>query len=248
MTDHGLRPDGSTSDPDPYGSELVPNDQFGQADGRQHAEQRAGTDAEDMVNKTGTTTIGITTEDGVVIATDRRASLGGRFVSNKSVQKVEEIHPTAALTLVGSVGGAQSLIRTLRAETSLYGTRRGADLSIPALATMAGNVLRGGPFFAVNPILGGVDEDGSHVYSIDPAGGVMADDYTVTGSGMQLAHGTLEGQYDPEMSMEEAVTLAAHGIRSATERDTGSGNGVVVAEITADGVEIEDYDDVAELL
>ncbi|MFT4948605.1 MAG: proteasome beta subunit, partial [Natronomonas sp.] len=66
------------------------------------------------VNKTGTTTIGIAVDDGVVVATDMRASLGGRFVSNKNVQKVEQIHPTAALTLVGSVGGAQSFIRTLR--------------------------------------------------------------------------------------------------------------------------------------
>jgi len=51
---------------------------------------------EESVNKTGTTTIGITTTDGVVVATDQRASLGGRFVSNKNVQKVEQIHLTAA--------------------------------------------------------------------------------------------------------------------------------------------------------
>ncbi|AGN01984.1 proteasome subunit beta [Salinarchaeum sp. Harcht-Bsk1] len=235
----GLVPDGSTSDPDPFAPELVPNDAVG--DATQHHD-------DETVNKTGTTTIGISTEDGVVIATDRRASLGGRFVSNKRVQKVEQIHPTAALTLVGSVGGAQSLIRTLRSETSLYGTRRGEDLSIPALATFAGNVMRGGPFFATHPILGGVDEDGSHVYSIDPAGGVLEDDYVVTGSGTQLAYGAIEGEYDPELSIEEAVTLAARGVHAATERDTGSGNGIYVATITDDGVDIEDYDDVAELL
>ncbi|MFB6173422.1 MAG: proteasome subunit beta, partial [Halobacteriales archaeon] len=45
------------------------------------------------VNKTGTTTVGVSTADGVVLATDMRASLGGRFVSNKDVQKVEQIHP-----------------------------------------------------------------------------------------------------------------------------------------------------------
>ncbi|MFC7131851.1 MULTISPECIES: archaeal proteasome endopeptidase complex subunit beta [Salinibaculum] len=203
---------------------------------------------DDTVVKTGTTTVGITTPDGVVIGTDRRASLGGRFVSNKQVQKVEQVHPTAALTLVGSVGGAQSFIRNLRAEASLTETRRGEPLSISALATLAGNFARGGPFFAINPILGGVDEEGSHVYSIDPAGGVMEDDYTVTGSGMQLAHGALERQYDEDMSLEEAKTLAARAINAATERDTGSGNGLVIAEITDDGVDITHYDDVTELL
>jgi len=201
----------------------------------------------DVTTKTGTTTVGIGTEDGVVIGTDRRASLGGRFVSNKNVQKVEQIHPTAALTLVGSVGGAQSFIRTLRSESNLYEQRRGEPLSIHGLATLAGNFARGGPFLAINPILGGIDGTGSHVYSIDPAGGVMEDDYTVTGSGMQLAHGTLEGEYDPELSIEEATGLAARAVHAATERDTGSGNGFVLATVTEEGVDIDSYDEAAEL-
>ncbi|MDQ2071847.1 archaeal proteasome endopeptidase complex subunit beta [Haloarcula sp. NS06] len=196
----------------------------------------------EKVNKTGTTTIGISTSDGVVIATDMRASLGGRFVSNKNVQKVEQIHPTAALTLVGSVGGAQSFIRTLRAEVNLYEARRGGDISMKALSTLAGNFARGGPFFAINPILGGVDDDGHHVYSIDPAGGVMKDDYTVTGSGLTVAYGTLEDRYEEDMTNDEAKEVAAASIKAAAERDTGSGNGIYLADVTADGVDINGYD------
>jgi proteasome beta subunit len=198
---------------------------------------------EENVTKTGTTTVGIATDDGVVIATDRRASLGGRFVSNKSVTKVEQIHPTAAMTLVGSVGGAQSFIRSLRSEANLYEVRRDEPLSIHALATLAGNFARGGPFFAINPIIGGVDEEGSHVYSVDPAGGVLQDDYTVTGSGTMVATGTIEGNYDPEMSIGEARALAIRAVRAAAERDTGSGNGIVLAEITGEGVDIDRFDD-----
>lgn len=203
---------------------------------------------QESVAKTGTTTVGIATPEGVVVGTDRRASLGGRFVSNKNVQKVEQIHPRAVLTLVGSVGGAQSFIRTLRSEASLTETRRDEPLSISALATLAGNFARGGPFIAINPILAGVDDEGSHVYSIDPAGGVMEDDYTVTGSGMQLAHGTLEGEYRDDLTLAEATTLAAKAVHAATERDTGSGNGFVLATVTDEGVEIEEYDDVTDLL
>ena len=198
---------------------------------------------EDNVTKTGTTTVGISTDEGVVIATDRRASLGGRFVSNKSVQKVERIHPTAAMTLVGSVGGAQSFIRSLRSEANLYEVRRDGPLSIHALATLAGNFARGGPFFAINPIIGGVDEEGSHVYSVDPAGGVLQDDYTVTGSGTMVATGTIEGNYEPDMSVEEARALAIRAVEAAAERDTGSGNGIVLAEITGEGVDIDRFDD-----
>jgi len=210
-------------------------------------EQSVGGD-DDVTAKTGTTTVGISTEDGVVVGTDRRASLGGRFVSNKNVVKVEQIHPTAVLTLVGSVGGAQSFIRTLRSEASLYEQRRDTPMSMQALSTLAGNFARGGPFMAINPILGGIDDEGTHIYTIDPAGGVMADDYTVTGSGMQLAHGALESEYDPELSMEEAETLAARAVNAATERDTGSGNGLVLATVTEDGVDIEKYEDVADVL
>jgi proteasome beta subunit len=200
------------------------------------------------VNKTGTTTVGLTTADGVVVATDMRASLGGRFVSNKDVQKVEQVHPTAALTLVGSVGGAQSFIRNIRAEVNLYEARRGEDMSIEALATIAGNFARGGPFFAINPILGGVDDDGHHVFSIDPAGGVMADDYTVTGSGLTVAYGTLEREYEEGLSNEEAKQVAASAVKAAVERDTGSGNGVFLAEVTGEGVEISGHKDFGEVL
>jgi proteasome beta subunit len=230
-------PDGIGKErPDPYEPELgsLP-------------ESPVSEDDLENVTSTGTTTCGLTTEDGVVVATDMRASLAGRFVSNKDVQKVEQIHPTAALTLVGSVGGAQSFISSLRAEVNLYEARRGEDMSIDALSTLAGNFARGGPFFAINPILGGVDDDGHHVYSIDPAGGVMKDDYTVTGSGMQLAYGTLEQDYEEGLSNEEAKGIAARAIKSATERDTGSGNGIFLAEITDEGVDIKghkDFDDV----
>ncbi|AWB27009.1 archaeal proteasome endopeptidase complex subunit beta [Halococcoides cellulosivorans] len=203
----------------------------------------SGADENGDVAKTGTTTIGLTTADGVVVATDRRASLGGRFVSNKRVQKVEQIHPNAALTLVGSVGGAQSFIRTLRAEVNLYESRRGTDMSMKALSTLAGNFARGGPFFAINPILGGVDDEGAHVYSIDPAGGVMEDEYTVTGSGLTVAYGTLEDRYEPGMDTDDAVAAAAASVQAAAERDTGSGNGLYIAVVDESGVDITSYDE-----
>ena len=223
--------------PDPYGPEL----------GELRARDLSAEDME-SVNKTGTTTVGLTTADGVVLATDMRASLGGRFISNKDVQKVEQIHPTAAITMAGSVGGAQSFIRSLRAEVNLFETRRGKDLGISALATLAGNFLRGGPFFLVSPILGGVDDEGSHVFSLDPAGGVMSDDYTATGSGMQLAYGVLEQHYDKGASNADAAEVAARAVKSAVERDTGSGDGVFLATITDDGVEIEGHKDFDEVL
>ncbi|WP_410764591.1 archaeal proteasome endopeptidase complex subunit beta [Haloferax sp. DFSO60] len=201
-----------------------------------HAERRAE-NLGDKETKTGTTTVGIKTAEGVVLATDMRASLG-YMVSSKDVQKVEEIHPTAALTIAGSVSAAQSLISSLRAEVRLYEARRGENMSMTALSTLVGNFLRSGGFYVVQPILGGVDEDGAHIYSIDPAGSILEEEYTVTGSGSQYALGVLEQEFSDDLTIDEAKQVATKAIRSAVERDLASGNGINIAVVTEDGVDI----------
>ena len=213
----------------------------------EHSERRAAKAEEDGEMKTGTTTVGIKADDGVVMATDMRASLGG-MVSSKDVQKVEEIHPRGALTIAGSVSAAQNLISTLRAETSLYEARRGKDMSMEALSTLTGNLLRSGAFFVVQPILGGVDDEGAHIYSIDALGGTTEEEYTVTGSGSQYALGVLEQEYDDDVTIDEAKTIAAKAIQSAVERDLASGNGINVAVVTDDGVDITRYKEFDDLL
>ncbi|WP_254546308.1 proteasome subunit beta [Halomarina pelagica] len=221
---------------------------------------------DDAVLKTGTTTVGLRTAEGVVLAADRRASLGGRFVSNKRAMKIEQVHPRAAVTMAGTVGGAQAFIRQLRAEASLYEARRGRPMDLDALAQTAGQLLRGTP---ASPVLGGVDvstasagrtgSDGRaggdadangepRVFSIDGAGGVLEDAYTASGSGTTLATGALERGYREDLTLEEGVRVAVEAVASALERDTASGNGVTVARITADGVTIDTHDDVTEVL
>ncbi|MFB6113524.1 MAG: archaeal proteasome endopeptidase complex subunit beta [Halodesulfurarchaeum sp.] len=205
---------------------------------------------EDVENatETGTTIVGVTTDTGVVMASDMRASLAGRVVVNKNVKKVEEIQPNAALSMSGSVGGAQAFIRSLRAEANLYEARREEYMSIHALATMGSNFLRGGPFFIVVPILAGVDDDGSHVYSLDPSGSSLADDYTAKGSGMPYALGVLEQEYEEDLTMDEGVQVAAAAIQSAVERDTASGDGIHVTKITRNEVDIVGYTDFEDVL
>ena len=217
--------------------------ELGEFDGRD--ERAAGGTDDEM--KTGTTTVGISAEDGVVLATDMRASMGN-MVSSKDVQKVEEIHPTAALTIAGGVSAAQSLISSLRAEVRLYAARRGEDMSMQALSTLTANLLRSGAFFIVVPILGGVDAEGGHVYSFDAIGGVSEEEYTVSGSGSQFALGVLEQEFHEGLSVDEAKTLATQSIKSATERDTASGNGINVAVVTEDGVDVTRHKDLEELL
>ncbi len=198
------------------------------------------------VVETGTTVVGVTTDDAAVLAADRRASLAGRFVTSKAVRKVEQVHPTAAVALSGGVGHIQRFVRTVETEATLYEDRRGRPMSMRALSTFVGSLLGTTPL-RVTPVLAGVDQAGPHLYGIDEAGGVLADDYAASGSGTQLAYGVLERRYDSEASVAGARKTAASAVATAAERDTASGNGLTVATITENGVELATGDGVAEV-
>ncbi|UTF52409.1 proteasome subunit beta [Natronosalvus rutilus] len=204
----------------------------------QHAPATGGGDTHELEFSTGTTIVGIRATDGVVMAADQRMSLGGRFTANKDVRKISAVHPTAAMAISGSVGPAQEVIRRLRAEASLYESRRGEPMSLPALARTAGALVRGLP---VAPLLCGVDETGGHVYELDGGGSVVEDHYAAGGSGMQVAYGVLEGRLedDPAPELETATDAAVAAVEAASERDTASGDGVTTATITADGVTVD---------
>lgn len=178
----------------------------------------------------GTTTIGITAEDSVVLATEQRASIG-TLVASKTAKKIYEVTDDAAMTISGGVGDGQNLAKTLKVEANLYEMRRGKPITMTGLASMAGNIMRS-YFFYVVPLLGGVDDEGAHVFSLDPAGGVMEEEFASTGSGSTIAYGVLEDGYDDELTPDEAKTLAVRSLESAMERDTASGDGMILAEIT----------------
>lgn len=202
-----------------------------------------GSRASGTTVETGTTVVALTAGDAVVLAADRRASVGsGRFVTGKDVRKVEQVHPTAATAGSGAVSHLQHLNDTLSAEASLYETRRGEPVRVEALATLAGNVLRRQPM-QVQVLLGGVDAEGPRVYTLDGAGSVLGDEYAAGGSGMQVAYGVLERGYDSGITSTDARALAARAIAAAGERDTASGNGLTLAVVTEGGVDLAASDD-----
>ena len=184
--------------------------------------------------KTGTSTIGITYDGGVVVGADHRATMG-HFIANKSVKKLFKIGDNLALTTAGLVGHAQSLARTLAAEVSLFELRRNDQMTVKGAATLTANILSGRPHW-VQLLIVGVDEDGSNVYSIDSAGGSIPDVYCATGSGSPYMYGVLEDGYREGMSRKEAISLAARALAASGQRDAASGNGMDLAVITrADG-------------
>jgi len=185
------------------------------------------------VVKTGTSTIGITFDGGVVVGADHRATMG-HFIANKSVQKLFKISDSVALTTAGLVGHAQSLSRTLAAELRLYELKRGKSMTVKGAATLTANILVGRPHY-VQLLIVGVDGSGSSVYSIDSAGGSIPDAYCATGSGSPYMYGVLEDQFSDGMSQDEALKVAAKALLASAQRDAASGNGMDLAVITADG-------------
>jgi proteasome beta subunit len=187
----------------------------------------------------GTTTIGIVFNEGVVLATEKRATMGN-LVASKTAKKVYKIAPRIGMTTAGGVGDAQQLARIMQVEASLFEIRRTKQMTVGAVSTLLSNYLNQNRYYPyyVQLLVGGVDEKGPSVYSVDALGGASReDDIVATGSGSPFAYGLLEDGYRREMNEEEAVDLAVRALRSAMRRDVGSGEDINIVVITPDKYE-----------
>ncbi|ADD07935.1 archaeal proteasome endopeptidase complex subunit beta [Candidatus Aciduliprofundum boonei] len=185
--------------------------------------------------KTGTTTVGIVTKDGVVMGTEHRASME-TFIAHKTAQKLYKLDYNIGMTTAGLVGDLQVLVRYMRAEINLYRIRRKMYMPVGAAATLLSNILNERKFFPyyVGLLVGGFDSKGYHVFAIDAAGGAIEDKYASVGSGSLFVYGVLEDRWKDDLSLDEGINLVIRGINAAMRRDAASGDGISVATITKD--------------
>ncbi len=194
--------------------------------------------------RTGTTILGIVCKDGVVMASDRQ-STAGTIVMNKDSQKIREINNYLLFAGTGMVSDIQRSVKLAGAELRLKELRsrsrptvkQGANL----VSAMIYQSIRQPTMlqFMVGSLIGGFNEDGTaELYSIDPSGGIkQIQDYDANfGSGMPFVLGLLERQYKEDMTIKEGMELALEAIKSATQRDIGSGYGMDVFTITKEGI------------
>lgn len=196
-----------------------------------------------MENKKGTTTVGIICKNGVVLAAEKKSTLG-YLVASKETQKIIKLSDYIAMTTAGSVGDNQLLARIMRAEIKLFEIETGRRISVRAATTLLSNILQSYKFFPfwVQLLVAGYDEyEGFKLFSLDMIGGMEEEkEYSATGSGMPFALGVLEALYSKDIDVEKGKEIAIKAIRAAVERDIGSGGrGIDVAKITEKGVEIE---------
>ncbi len=193
--------------------------------------------------KKGTTTVGIKCVDGIVLAADKRATLGGRIISNKTVDKVFPISDNVAVTMAGVVSDAQLITKLIKAELRLKKYRTGMDMNVKETSNLLGsivyqNVRRLSPIMGITGfLLGGVDSEGYHLYDVGVDGSVLEhEDYVTDGSGFMMAFGVLDTLYKKGIKVNEAVKLAVKAVNAAMQRDAATGEGIDVYTITDKGV------------
>ncbi len=195
--------------------------------------------------KTGTSLVGLVCKDGVVMAGDRKATAGGQIVMNKNAKKVVQINNYLVISGTGVSSDIDYVIKLIRAELKLKEMRDKKRPSVKEASNLIALILYKNirqPSmiqFVAGLMVGGVNQDGScELYSVEPAGSTMkVEDFDANfSSGMPYILGLLENRYKEDLSIKEAIELAADSIKSATERDTASGYGIDVYAITKEGI------------
>jgi proteasome beta subunit len=190
-------------------------------------------DAVDRLVLKGTTTIGVVCKDGIILASDTRVTMGF-YVAHKHGKKIYKIDDHLAMTIAGSLADAQRTVDILTANAQLYKLNIGRPLPINSAARLIANLLFSSRY-ATQVLVGGVDDTGPHVFSIDPLGSLTEEKCVATGSGSPIAYGVLEDRYKEEVSVKEFLPIIVKAVNSAMKRDVASGDSYNVAVVDEKG-------------
>lgn len=186
----------------------------------------------------GTTTVGVVCEDGVILGTDTRATMGN-FVASKHAKKVYKITDNLAMTIAGGVAVAQRVVEILKVNSRLYELEKNRPIPVLSAARLVSNLLFSyrevGMPLPMQALIGGYDSTGPHVVNLDPYGSMLEEKMVSTGSGSPYAYGVLEAMYKEDSTVEEMLPIVVKAVDSAMKRDVASGDGFDVAVIDADG-------------
>ncbi|MEU9369402.1 proteasome subunit beta [Streptomyces avermitilis] len=202
----------------------------------------------------GTTVLALAYRDGVLIAGDRRATMGN-LIAQRDLEKVHPADDYTAVAFAGTVGLALDMVKLYQVELTHFEKIEGIPMTLSAKATrLAGmirqNLGRAMQGLAVVPLLVGYDlaaRAGEHgrIFSFDVTGGPYEKrDFHAEGSGSPYARGALKKLFHPGMSRREAALAALQALYDAADDDSATGGPdisrrifPVVSVITKDGFE-----------
>ncbi|MGJ5756148.1 proteasome endopeptidase complex beta subunit [Streptomyces puniciscabiei] len=202
----------------------------------------------------GTTVLALTYRDGVLIAGDRRATMGN-LIAQRDLEKVHPADDYTAVAFAGTVGLAVDMVRLYQVELTHFEKIEGTPMTLAGKATRLAAMIRQNlaqamQGLAVVPLLAGYDltaPDGGRgrIFGFDAAGGLYEKhDFYAEGSGSPYARGALKKLYRPGLTRREAVLAALQALYDAADDDSATGGPdvnrrifPVVSVITADGFE-----------
>jgi len=183
----------------------------------------------------GATAVGITYDGGVVFASEKRVAYGN-FLVSKSTKKTFQITPKVGAACAGLVADMQILSLQISALAKIRKMEIKRDVPPNTIAKMMSNMMYERRFFPLltQVIVGGL-LDKPVIYTLDPLGSVLPDEYAAVGTGAEMALGVLDPQFKEKMTEKEAIELAKKAVKSATLRDTFSGDGIDLLVINKTG-------------
>jgi proteasome beta subunit len=203
-----------------------------------------------------TTIVAATFNGGVIMAGDRRATMGN-LIAQRDIEKVFAADEYSLVGIAGTAGIAIELVRLFQVELEHYEKIEGTALTLDGKANRLATMIRGNlgaalQGLAVVPLFVGYDVDSAavegsgsagRIYSYDVTGGRYPEQYYHSvGSGSVFAKSALKKLWRPQLSEDEAVAIVVESLYDAADDDSATGGpdltrGIypVVFTATADG-------------
>jgi proteasome beta subunit len=178
----------------------------------------------------GTTIVALRTADGVVMAGDRRATMGN-IIAQHDIEKVFPADDHSVIGIAGTAGLAVELVRLFQVELEHYEKIEGVPLSLDGKANRLASMLRGQlglalQGLAVVPLFAGYDlaRTVGRIFSYDVTGGRYEEhDFYAVGSGSAYARGSMKKRFRPDASTDDGVQVAIEALYDAAEDDSATG-------------------------
>lgn len=209
----------------------------------------------------GTTIVAASFPGGVVMAGDRRATMGS-VIAQRDIEKVYAADEYSVIGIAGTAGLAVEMVRLFQLELEHYEKIEGAMLSLEGKANRLSTMIRGSlgmalQGLAVVPVFAGYDVSRGmgRVFTYDVTGGRSEEfGFAATGSGAVFARGSMKKLYHQELTSEQACLLVVQALYDAADDDSATGGPdlgrdiyPIVCTVTEDGCDKLTDEEVAEI-
>jgi proteasome beta subunit len=180
----------------------------------------------------GATAIGISYSEGIILAAEKRVSYGN-FVVNKNTKKTFPVTEHVGAACAGMIADMQILVRQVTALAKIRKLETKRVVATNSIAKLMSVIMFERRFFPLltQVVVGGIEER-PQIYTLDPLGSVLPDDYAAVGSGAEMALGVMDAEYTQAMSEDNARNLVIKAMKSSILRDSSSGDGIDLLTIT----------------